>query len=195
MSVYDLKQTLRGQARDRRRAAAAEAGAGAADRLADNLFKAAAGFGTWSRASAVTGYWPMAEEMDVRPLLTRLAGEGHTVALPVVVGKGEPLVFRRWRPGMVLAKAGFGLEQPPDSEPEIAPDVLLVPLLAFDRRGYRLGWGGGFYDRTLARLRPARAVVAVGVCYAAQEVAEVPITPDDQPLDWVVTDRRFIKIG
>jgi 5-formyltetrahydrofolate cyclo-ligase len=195
MSVYEKKEALRAQAKERRRAAFAAAGPAAYDRLADNFYKAAESFTPWSASSAVSGYWSIADEMDVRPLLRRLYRDGHPVGLPVVVKKGEPLIFRHWWPGMTLAAAGFGLQHPPASEPEIVPDVLLVPLLAFDRRGYRVGWGGGFYDRTLARLRKAQDVIAVGVCYGAQETDEVPTTPDDQPLDWVVTDAGVIKIG
>jgi 5-formyltetrahydrofolate cyclo-ligase len=194
MSVYEQKKALRTRAKEQRHAVSAAAGPDAHVKLADNFYKATKSFAFWSASSAVSGYWSIADEMDVRPLLQRLDRDGHPVALPVVVKMGEPLVFRRWHPGMTLVAAGFGLQHPPASEPEVEPDVLLVPLLAFDRRGYRLGWGGGFYDRTLARLRKARDVIAVGVCYGAQEIGEVPTTADDQPLDWVVTDVDFIKI-
>jgi 5-formyltetrahydrofolate cyclo-ligase len=191
-SVFEEKRALRIEAADRRRQAAAQATAKpAGDRLAANYFKAAAGFGAGAADAAVSGYWPMSEEIDVRPLMTRLHAEGHTLALPVVVGKGEPLVFRRWQPGAPLATAGFGLHQPGADAPVVVPQILLVPLLAFDPEGYRLGWGGGFFDRTLAGLRAKSPVIAVGVAYAAQRFDRVPRTERDQRLDWVVTEEDF----
>lgn len=192
-SVFEQKRALRIRAGDRRRRAAAVAAAiRAGDKLADNYFEAAAGFGARAQNAAVSGYWPMSEEIDVRPLMARLHAEGHTLALPVVVGKGEPLKFRRWRPGAPLGKAGFGLHQPSADAPEVVPDILLVPLLAFDPEGYRLGWGGGYYDRTLAALRAKSQAIAVGVAFAAQRVERVPHTERDQRLDWVVTEEGYL---
>lgn len=191
-SVFEQKRALRIKAGDRRRqAAAAMAAKQAGDKLAENYFEAAAGFDAPADGAAVSGYWPMADEIDVRPLMTRLHDAGHTLALPVVVGKGEPLVFRTWQPGAPLAKAGFGLRQPAADAPAIVPGILLVPLLAFDPEGYRLGWGGGFFDRTLAKLRAKSPVIAVGVAYAAQRVDRVPRTERDQRLDWLVTEEGF----
>jgi 5-formyltetrahydrofolate cyclo-ligase len=128
-------------------------------------------------------------------LLRRLGEAGHEIALPVVGAHGRPLVFRRWREGDAMDEGPFGIREPRADKPEIVPSVLLVPLLAFDRRGYRLGYGGGFYDRTLAALRAGGEAVAVGVAYAAQEVDEVPRDESDEPLDWVVTDKAAIRIG
>jgi 5-formyltetrahydrofolate cyclo-ligase len=140
---------------------------------------------------AVSGFWPMGEEIDIKPLLAQLHASGHRVGLPVVVKKGEPLIFRHWHPGMALVAGGFGTEVPPPSAPELEPDVLIVPLLAFDAEGYRLGYGGGFYDRTLDKLRTGSAAdpLAVGVSYSAQHVARVPRDDFDQPLDWIVTEK------
>jgi 5-formyltetrahydrofolate cyclo-ligase len=112
----------------------------------------------------------------------------------VVAGKGKPLLFRVWRPGMVLKSGAFGLSEPGPDAPEIAPRIVFAPLLAFDRRGNRIGWGAGFYDRTLAGLRAKGPVTAVGVAYAAQEVAEVPAGAHDQPLDWIATERAVVKL-
>lgn len=141
--------------------------------------------------AAVSGFWPMGEEIDVKPLLAQLHASGHPIGLPVVVKRGEPLVFRRWHPGLELMNGGFGTQVPPASAPEVVPQVLIVPLLAFDAEGYRLGYGGGFYDRTLDRLRTGSAAdpLAVGVAYAAQHVARVPRDDFDQPLDWIVTEK------
>jgi 5-formyltetrahydrofolate cyclo-ligase len=119
---------------------------------------------------------------------------GHPVGLPVIVGKGRPLMFRRWQPDAQLVPGEFRVMTPPPSAPEVIPKLLLVPLLAFDRAGYRLGYGGGFYDRTIAALRAAGDAVAVGVALAAQEVASVPRDDTDQPLDWIVTDLEAIDV-
>ena len=139
----------------------------------------------------VSGFWPMGEEIDVTPLLAQLHASGHPIGLPVVVKKGEPLVFRHWYPGMALVSGGFGTEVPPPSAPVVEPRVLIVPLLAFDAEGYRLGYGGGFYDRTLDKLRTGSAAdpLAVGVAFSAQHVMRVPRDEFDQPLDWIVTEK------
>ncbi|MCK6452254.1 MAG: 5-formyltetrahydrofolate cyclo-ligase [Alphaproteobacteria bacterium] len=144
--------------------------------------------------AVVSAFWPMGDEIDVRPLLERLDALGYRCSLPVTVGRGKPLVFRRWSPGLALVPGGFGTSVPPEDQPLATPDLLIVPLLAFDRQGYRLGYGGGFYDRTLEALRAAgRPHLAVGVGYAGQEVARVPHHEGDQRLDWVVTERDAFR--
>ena len=144
----------------------------------------------------VSAFWPMGDEIDPRPLMERLHAAGIVIGLPVVVAKGAPLVFRRWRPGTRLVPGGFKTEVPSPEEPELTPSLLIVPLLAFDRRGYRLGYGGGFYDRTLAKLRDARrGVTAVGFAYAGQEVEAVPRAHYDQRLDWLATERSLQRIA
>jgi len=145
--------------------------------------------------ACVAGYWPFGPEMDVRPLLTVLAASGRPCALPVIQGRGRPLLFRRWTTATLLIPTGrFRIPEPPASEPEQVPDVLLVPLLAFDRRGYRLGYGAGYYDMTLARLRASKRILAVGIGYAAQEVEAVPRDAFDERVDWIVTEREAIRI-
>jgi 5-formyltetrahydrofolate cyclo-ligase len=139
--------------------------------------------------ATISGFWPMGDEMDVTPLLAQLHAAGHPIGLPVVVKKGEPLIFRSWQPGQTLVSGGFGTEIPAPSAPEVVPDVLIVPLLAFDSNGYRLGYGGGFYDRTLHKLRGNGNALAVGVGYAAQHVVRVPRDEYDQPLDWIITEK------
>lgn len=142
------------------------------------------------------GYWPLGSELDVRPLLLHLHEGGRTVALPVSGPKGTPLIFRAWGPETALCEGRFGIREPDHGAPEVVPAVLFVPLLAFDRRGHRLGYGAGYYDRTLAGLRAAGgAVLAVGIGFAGQEVDAVPHGPYDQPLDWIVTERFSIKVG
>lgn len=144
--------------------------------------------GPFATGAAVAGFYPMPPEIDVLPSLIAFAGAGYTVSLPVVVGRKQPLIFRSWIPGGALASGVLGIPYPPEGNPEVEPSVLLVPLLAFDRRGHRLGYGGGYYDRTLADLRVKGPVFAVGVGYAFQEVDEVPADSIDQRVDAIATD-------
>ncbi len=194
MSLEDEKQELRRAAKERRASLAGRGGGSAAENLADNFFKFIK-TGGQDISLTVAGYWPMADEIDVRPLMFRLFEDGRTVLLPVVVAPEEPLVFRRWRPEMALEAGGFGTRHPGPEAPEIVPDILLVPLLAFDGRGFRLGWGGGFYDRTLARLRATENVNAVGIAYQGQKVDSVPHSSNDELLDRVVTDEGILEIA
>jgi 5-formyltetrahydrofolate cyclo-ligase len=143
----------------------------------------------------LSAFHPTQSEIDVRPLLGKLAGEGWTPCLPVVLGKGLPLEFRRWYPGEALVLGKWGILRPADDAPVVEPDVLLVPLLAFDRQGYRLGYGGGFYDRTLEKLRGMKKVVAIGVAYAAQEIDAVPRDGHDQRLDYIMTEKGVFACG
>jgi 5-formyltetrahydrofolate cyclo-ligase len=143
----------------------------------------------------VSAFFPYKSEIDTRPLLGKLAGEGWTTCLPIVIALGEPLIFRRWLPGEVTMPGVWGIPRPTDDAPLLEPDVLLVPLMAFDREGYRLGYGGGFYDRTLEQLRAKKTIIAIGVAYAAQESDAVPHGPHDQPLDYVMTESGLFKVS
>jgi 5-formyltetrahydrofolate cyclo-ligase len=134
--------------------------------------------------ATVSGYWPMNDEIDIRPLLYALAERGHAIGLPVTGRRGEALVFRAWRPGEPLLAGRFGTSHP--AGPEVTPDVLLMPLLAFDGQGNRLGYGGGFYDRTVARLP---AALRIGCAYAVQELDSLPTGPYDQKLHAIATER------
>jgi len=140
--------------------------------------------------AVVSGFWPMAEELDIRPLMIELHNQGCQLALPVVVAKRQPLVFRAWRPGDPLEAGVFGTLHPSPKREVVEPDALIVPLLACDEDGWRLGYGGGFYDRTLEALRAKKIVTAVGVGFNAQLLPEVPHGPSDQRLDWLLTDKR-----
>jgi 5-formyltetrahydrofolate cyclo-ligase len=142
----------------------------------------------------VSGFWPMGPEIDIRPLLHALHARGQSLCLPVTPRRGLPLRFRRWAPGDALGHGPMGTRQPAAGE-EVAPDWLLVPLLAFDRAGRRLGYGGGYYDRTLAALPGA---TAVGVAYAGQEMQDppgVPAGPTDARLGRVVTEAGVVVCG
>jgi 5-formyltetrahydrofolate cyclo-ligase len=144
------------------------------------------------KGAIVSFYWPMGDEADPRALASALAARGHTLALPAVVARRSPLEFRQWREGDALDVHPFGMHEPPESAARVTPDVLLVPLLAFDARGTRLGYGGGFYDRTLHSLASKRAI---GIAYAGQEMEELPCHARDHPLDAVLTEkgvRHFI---
>lgn len=146
--------------------------------------------------AAVSAYWPVRSEIDTRPLLHTLHEAGHPCGLPVIVQRGAALVFRRWAPGAALNERPFGLLEPGAEAEEVVPDVALVPLLAFDAGGRRLGYGGGYYDRTLAGLRRAgRWVLAVGVAYAAQACDRVPADETDERLDWVITEQGALAFG
>jgi 5-formyltetrahydrofolate cyclo-ligase len=140
--------------------------------------------------AVVAGFWPLAGEIDVRPLLLALREMGHAIVLPITPPRGQPLTFGLWSPGDTLVPERFGTLRP--TGPERVPGFVLVPLLAFDRRGGRLGYGGGFYDRTLPLL-PHR--VALGCAFAAQEVDEVPVGPYDIRLDAVATEAGIIRCG
>jgi len=146
-----------------------------------------------SAAATVSGFAPLADEFRLWPLLRRLAGEGVPLALPALQGKGKPLLFRAWRPGDETAPGVWGIAEPTPDKPSVEPDILLVPLLAFDEAGWRLGYGGGFYDRTLKRLRASKPVLAVGIAFDEQRVDAVPHLDYDERLDWVLTPSGAIR--
>lgn len=137
----------------------------------------------------IAGYWPLGDELDCRPALEVLIAAGLHVGLPVVAGQGQVLLFRMWRPGDALDDGPFGTRHPNPRAAILNPDVILVPLVAFDDEGRRLGYGAGFYDRTIAATRQQRAITAIGVAYACQEVPTVPTDPHDQSLDGVITEK------
>jgi 5-formyltetrahydrofolate cyclo-ligase len=142
----------------------------------------------------VAGYVPMRSEIDPRPLLQKFAARGARLALPAIVTRDAPLIFRSWRIDDELERGPFGTLQPADSAAPLQPDIVLVPLAAFDRRGHRIGYGGGYYDRTLQKLRAAATIVAAGVAFAMQEVETIPASPHDALLDIVLTDIETIDL-
>lgn len=180
--LTERKASARKEAFARRKAAFA-AGQGQAAELLADVLAAQAG-------RALSGYMPMRTEIDPLPAMAVHQGP---VGVPVIIAKATPLRFREWSPGCALVPGDFGADIPAEGA-WIEPEVLIVPLLAFDSRGYRLGYGGGFYDRTLQGLRERRPTLAIGFAFAAQEVEEVPIDATDQRLDMIVTEtgvRRF----
>lgn len=143
----------------------------------------------------VSGFASLPGELDCMPLMERLAADGVRLALPRVVAKGQPLEFRQWAPGDAMDAGVWGIAEPKADRAVLEPDILLVPLLAIDREGWRLGYGGGFYDRTLAALRDAKPIIAIGLAYDAQVVDAVPHLDYDEPLDWVLTPSGAMRCG
>src|SRR5262249_50174524 len=131
---------------------------------------------------------PINTEFNPIPLMRKLFDAGARLALPKVVGRGHPLIMREWKFGDPLVAGVWGIREPAPSAPEVAPDILLVPFAAFDRAGYRIGYGAGYYDMTLAALRARKKVTTIGLGFAAQEVDEVPIEAHDQRLDFILTE-------
>ena len=187
--ILEAKSNLRRAMRAQRDALPPDLRSAAANAIAARPFPFAVPAGT-----TVSGFMPMQSEINPLPLMKKLAVAGAQLALPVTGLRGQPLVMRAWTWGEPLASGVWGIREPrPEARP-LDPDVLLVPLLAFDRDGARLGYGGGYYDLTLARLRSHKPVIAVGVAYAIQEIDRVPTTARDALLDLVLTEREVIDL-
>ena len=143
-------------------------------------------------ANAVSAYYPIRDEPDTLALLGALAGCGFRTLLPITGARGTPLVFRLWKPGEATVPGQMKIPEPPRGAPALDPDLMFVPLACFDRRGHRIGYGGGHYDRTIERLRAGAGVTAVGVAYATSEVSALPDEAHDQRLDYILTERDFL---
>jgi 5-formyltetrahydrofolate cyclo-ligase len=187
--VLKQKTELRREAMSRRNALPADARKAAAEAIAMRKFPLAIMPGM-----IVSGFMPLTNEFDPQPLMRKLTEKSARLALPVLVGRGKPLIMREWSFGEPLSAGVWGIREPEPEAAEVEPDILLVPLLAFDRAGSRIGYGGGYYDRTIAQLRGRKAVVAVGLAFAAQEVSAVPITQGDERLNLVLTEREVIDL-
>ncbi len=151
-----------------------------------------AGIVAEKKAHIVSAFWSIGDEPATLPLLHNLARQGVLTALPVMQGRGTPLLFRLWKEGEPLAEVKWGIKEPLPEAREVQPDLLFVPLAAYDRAGNRLGYGAGYYDRTLAELRAAKSITAVGVAFDIQEMAEIPVEAYDEKLDYVLTDHEWI---
>jgi 5-formyltetrahydrofolate cyclo-ligase len=187
--VEDAKTALRREAVGRRDILPSDLRQASAEAIAGRPFPIVIAPGT-----IVSGFMPMKNEIDPLPLMRKLAGQGARLALPAIPGRGKPLIMRAWASGEPLITGVWGIREPAPRAAEIDPDILLVPTLAFDRAGHRLGYGGGYYDRTITQLRARKAVIAVGLAFAAQEVPAVPTTPRDARLDLVLTEREVIDL-
>lgn len=183
MTDLAARKTVARQAGFARRKIAHEAGHGTDRYLAQLLAD--------YRGAAIAGYMAMRTEIDPTGAMTTATAYG-VVGVPVIIGAGQPLLFRQWTPESVMIAGAFGAAIPQDGD-WITPDILIVPLVAFDRRGGRLGYGGGFYDRTLEACRAVKPTLAIGFAYAAQEAEDLPLEATDQPLDFIVTERGIIQ--
>jgi len=196
MSQHRSKSYFRKRAKKIRSKAATRLGDEGTRGFFENLLE------TWTTVSEdyegldaiLAGYHPLGDELDVRPAMVALDCIGVLQCLPEIVEKERPLRFRAWLPHEDLTEGLHGTLHPLPTEPLMRPDVVLVPMLTFDRRGYRLGWGGGYYDRTLELLRKTGKVTAIGVAYGDLEVDEVPTDDYDQPVDWIITEEQVIKV-
>jgi 5-formyltetrahydrofolate cyclo-ligase len=182
------KASLRETAK-RAREAAFEASPHAAHQLASQFLRAI------EPGRIVAGYAPIGSEIDSIPLLALLATSGVSLCLPVVRKGTRILTFRAWAPGDLLEPGVFGTRHPSLDSPVVRPDMVLVPMLAFNDAGHRLGYGGGYYDATLHALRATGPVTAVGCAFAAQRVTALPVEPNDQPLDWLVTEQDALRFA
>jgi 5-formyltetrahydrofolate cyclo-ligase len=187
--VSQRKAELRREAQAQRDALPAQTRKAAAETIAARPFPLAVAPGT-----IVSGFMPLKSEINPLPLMRKLAGAGAGLALPVVAGRGKPLIMRSWQWGAPLAAGVWGIREPPPEAPQVDPDILLVPLLVFDRSGYRIGYGAGYYDLTLTHLRAKKPITAVGIAFAAQEVETVPRTGFDARLDLVLTENQTIDL-
>jgi 5-formyltetrahydrofolate cyclo-ligase len=187
--IEDSKAAIRREAMARRDALPAGMRQAAAEAIAARKFPLAIAPGT-----VVSGFMPLKSEINPLPLLRKLAQAGARLALPVVAGRGKPLVMRAWQWGEALAEGVWGIREPKPEAAVVEPDILLVPLLAFDRVGHRVGYGAGYYDMTIAKFRASKTVTAIGLAFAAQEISSVPATPRDERLDLVLTEREVIEI-
>jgi 5-formyltetrahydrofolate cyclo-ligase len=140
----------------------------------------------------VSGFMPLKSEINPLPLMRKLAEAGAHLALPTIVARGRPLIMRVYRFGDELARGQWGIREPKPDAAEVAPDILLVPLAAFDRSGHRIGYGAGYYDMTIYALRAKKSITAIGLAFAAQEILKVPTTERDARLDLVLTEREVI---
>lgn len=191
MTLSAQKERVREIAAIQRKQAAATALSNSPAIIADHIVRQ---FGKSTEARAVSGYLAIGDELDVEPTLQGLRAAGMKTALPVVVAAGQALVFRQWEPGDALEAGPLRTRHPTMDCPQLEPDLLLVPMLAFDDQGYRMGWGGGFYDRTLADLRARKTVTAVGIAYAGQRVDKVPRDHHDARLDWIATEAGMYEV-
>ena len=185
--ISELKARLRSEALARRDALAPDERARAAEAIAMRDLPLAPRVGL-----IVSGFMPIRTEINPLPLLRRYAEAGAQLALPAIDGRGKPLRMRAWKIGDKLVAGQWNIREPAPDAPEVAPDLMLVPLAAFDRRGHRIGHGAGYYDMTIAAARAQKRLLAVGVAFAEQEVPEVPNMAHDEQLDLVLTEREVI---
>lgn len=187
--LANLKNDFRRGALAQRDALSVEARADAAARIAAASLPV-----ELPRGVIVAGYSPINSEIDPFPVMRALADRGATLALPVIIAREQALIFRVWEPDEGLVRGPFGIFQPSSDADEVDPDIVLVPLAAFDRAGHRIGYGRGYYDRTLENLRAVKKITVIGIAFAVQEIETVPRLPHDEQLDCVLTERELIDL-
>jgi len=187
--IDEEKAIIRRDALTRRNALPGDLRAAAAEAIAARPFPVSLVPGM-----IVSGFMPLKSEINPLPLMRKLSEGGASLALPAIAGRGKPLNMRAFAFGDELNSGQWGIREPKPGAMEVAPDIMLVPLLAFDRDGKRIGYGAGYYDMTIAKFRSLKPVITVGIAFAAQEIAEVPVTERDVRLDLVLTERETIDL-
>jgi len=189
ISSLATKDQLRAAALSRRDALSVEQRVAAAEAVAATPIHLEISPGT-----IVAGYSPINSEIDPFPLMRALEKKGAELALPVIVKRDHPLIFRSWSPEEGLVRGSYGIFQPSSDAPDVDPDIVLVPLAAFDKAGHRIGYGRGYYDRTLKPLRAMKKITVIGIAFAVQEIDSVPAASHDEQLDCVLTERELIDL-
>jgi len=187
--IDEEKAIIRRDALTRRNALPADQRAEAAEAIAARPFPVSVALGL-----VVSGFMPLKSEINPLPLMRKLSDRGASLALPVIDARGKPLIMRAFAFGDALNSGQWGIREPKPSAVQVVPDIMLVPLLAFDRDGKRIGYGAGYYDMTIAKFRAIKPVLTVGIAFAAQEIADVPVTERDARLDLVLTERETIDL-
>jgi 5-formyltetrahydrofolate cyclo-ligase len=190
MSVSSSKHELRAAALARRDALSLQERASAARAIATRMPPLEI-----MPSAIVAGYAPIRSEIDPAQLMQSFAARGAALAMPAISARNAALAFRAWKKGEALAPGVFGIPEPSATAAEVVPDILLVPLAAFDRAGHRIGYGAGYYDRTLAQLRERKIVTAIGLAFAVQEIPQVPALAHDVRLDYVLTETELLSFG
>ena len=195
MSISKQKSHLRRLGKERRREAQETLDGDISESFGGSLTEFADGIGV-DEKTVIAAYWPIGDEVDVIPAIKRLI---HVMriqcCLPIVLGNELPLIFKLWHPGESLCLGKFGTSQPHTASQIVNPSILLIPLLAYDLAGYRLGWGGGFYDRTITAMKEnGHSIISIGVGYAAQQIPLIPRNSFDQPMDWILTEEGMYKV-
>ena len=188
-SISDQKAELRNATLAKRDAMPADVRQRGGETIAARPFPLAIAPGT-----VVSGFMPLKSEINPLPLMKALAAAGAQLALPAIAGRGLPLTMRAYAFGDDFARGQWGIREPKPDRPEVFPDVLIVPLACFDRAGNRIGYGAGYYDMTINALRAKKKAVAMGIAFAAQEIASIPATDRDARLDFVLTEREVIDL-
>lgn len=195
MTMNSAKNAIRARAKKNRENYVRNLSEQEQSKLSELIFKNFISQINFSPSDIVAGYWPTSHEANIKPILEYLAAKGQKLCLPVVKGPGIPLIFRHWSPGDPLKEGSFNVMEPLSSVPLLVPTHLLVPLISFDNRGHRLGYGAGHYDRTLKDLRKRAATVAIGISFEAQYVNELPVSKTDEQLDIIITEHRAHVFG